>query len=149
MTVLEILKFPDERLRQTSVDVTDFNPDLSELVRNMYDTMYQTSGIGLAAPQVNIHKNIIIVDISKTKNQPLCLINPKIKHQSGEVKMPDRCLSIPGITGTVKRPEKISLTALNETGETIEIEANDVLAAVIDHELEHLKGILFVDHLLN
>jgi peptide deformylase len=117
------------------------------LVKDMFETMYQAPGIGLAATQVDHHQRIIVIDISDEKNQPLCLINPKIIEKDGEIDWEEGCLSVPDYYQCVKRANHIKVRALNEQGETFEIEADELLGVCIQHEIDHINGILFVDHL--
>ena len=117
------------------------------LVKDMFETMYQAPGIGLAATQVDHHQRIIVIDISDERNQPLCLINPKIIEKDGEIDWEEGCLSVPDYYQCVKRANHIKVRALNEQGETFEIEADELLGVCIQHEIDHINGILFVDHL--
>jgi peptide deformylase len=113
----------------------------------MFETMYAAPGIGLAATQVNFHQRIIVIDVSDDCDQPLCLINPEIIEKSGEIEYEEGCLSVPNYYENVKRANEIKVRALNEKGVSFEIEANEMLAVCIQHEMDHLMGILFVDHL--
>jgi peptide deformylase len=117
------------------------------LVKDMFETMYQAPGIGLAATQVDHHQRIIVIDISDERNQPLCLINPKIIEKDGEIDWEEGCLSVPDYYQCVKRANHIKVCALNEQGEIFEIEADELLGVCIQHEIDHINGILFVDHL--
>jgi peptide deformylase len=121
--------------------------EIRAIVDNMFETMYSAPGIGLAAVQVNILKQIIVIDITEDKKQPLCLINPEILESHGEEKMEEGCLSVPGIYEKVKRAKSIKVRYLDREGETIEKEINDLLAVCIQHEMDHLVGKLFVDYL--
>ncbi len=147
MARLEILKFPDDRLRTKarSVDVVD--DSIRQLVDDMLETMYEAPGIGLAATQVNVHKRIVVIDVSEEKDQPLCLINPQIIEKEGEEEREEGCLSVPGIYEAVHRADSVKVRALNKEGEQFELEADDLLAVCIQHELDHLQGKLFVDYL--
>ena len=145
--ILPILKYPDKRLRIKAKPVEKFDDTIKELIKNMFDTMYAAPGIGLAATQVNFHQRIIVVDISENQNEPLCLINPEITDKSGEIESEEGCLSVPSYYENVKRANNILVKSLQENGEIIEIEADDMLAVCIQHEIDHLDGILFVDHL--
>ncbi len=147
MTELSILHFPDPRLRKRAKEVTEVTPEILTVMDNMLDTMYQAPGIGLAATQVNIHKRLIVIDISEDKNQPLRLINPKILEKEGQIVHEEGCLSVPGVYEKVKRAEHIKYSAMNEQGETYTAEAEDLLAVCIQHEIDHLDGKLFVDYL--
>ncbi len=113
----------------------------------MFETMYDAPGIGLAATQVNFHQRLIVIDVSEECNQPLCLINPEIIETNGEIEWEEGCLSVPNYYENVKRANEIKVSALNELGQSVEVEANEMLAVCIQHEMDHLNGILFVDHL--
>ena len=147
MAILTILHFPDERLRTQASPVEKVDAHIQQLVEDMLETMYDAPGIGLAATQVNVHKQILVLDISEEKNQPLCLINPEIIEQDGQQKFDEGCLSVPGIYETVERAEHIRVRALDKTGAAFEMEAEGLLAVCIQHEMDHLKGKLFVDYL--
>ena len=147
MAILNILHFPDERLRTKAKTVTNVTDKHRELIENMLETMYDAPGIGLAATQVNVHERILVIDISEEKNQPLVLINAEILEKEGDQEFDEGCLSVPGIYETVHRAEKISLKALNSQGEQIEMQAEGLLAVCIQHEMDHLQGKLFVDYL--
>jgi len=145
--ILDILKYPDIRLRTVAKEVKVVNTEIKQQVKDMFETMYDAPGIGLAATQVNFHQRIIVIDISDECNQPLCLINPKIIEKNGEIEGEEGCLSVPNYYESVKRANEIKVIALNELGELSEIDAREMLAVCIQHEMDHLKGILFVDHL--
>ena len=145
--ILEILKYPDSRLRTVAKEVDVVNTEIKKQVKDMFETMYDAPGIGLAATQVNFHKRIIVIDISDECNQPLCLINPKIIEKNGEIEWEEGCLSVPNYYESVKRSNEIKVSALNQLGEWCEIDASEMLAVCIQHEMDHLNGILFVDHL--
>ena len=145
--ILDILKYPNKKLRTVAKEVEDVNGDIKQLVKNMFETMYAAPGIGLAATQVNFHQRIIVIDVSDDCDQPLCLINPEIIEKSGEIEYEEGCLSVPNYYENVKRANEIKVRALNEKGVSFEIEANEMLAVCIQHEMDHLMGILFVDHL--
>ncbi len=147
MALLDILHFPDPRLRKQALPVAQVDDDVRQTVDNMFETMYAAPGIGLAANQVNIQQQIIVIDISTEKNQPLCLINPEILSAEGEEEMEEGCLSVPGYFETVQRAEKIRVRALNREGEPFEMDADDLLAVCVQHEIDHLNGKLFVDYL--
>ncbi len=147
MALLEILKHPDPRLRKKSVPVTIVDDEVRRLVDDMFETMYSAPGIGLASIQINDPRSIVVIDISEEKNQPLCLINPTITNSSGESVHEEGCLSLPGIYENVVRAEEVTIQALDRDGSPLKIEADGVLAICIQHELEHLEGKLFVDHL--
>ncbi len=147
MSVLNILHFPDPLLRQKAKPVSRVDAEIRRIVDDMFETMYQAPGIGLAAVQVNILKRIIVIDISENKDQPLCLINPEIIEATGSEKSEEGCLSVPGIYEQVRRAEHIRVRALDREGKPIELETGDLLAVCIQHEIDHLDGKLFVDHL--
>ena len=145
--ILDILKYPNKKLRTVAKEVEAVNGDIKQLVKDMFETMYAAPGIGLAATQVNFHQRIIVIDVSDDCDQPLCLINPEIIEKSGEIEYEEGCLSVPNYYENVKRANEIKVRALNEKGVLFEIEANEMLAVCIQHEMDHLMGILFVDHL--
>ena len=145
--ILDILKYPNKKLRTVAREVEAVNGDIKQLVKDMFETMYAAPGIGLAATQVNFHQRIIVIDVSDDCDQPLCLINPEIIEKSGEIEYEEGCLSVPNYYENVKRANEIKVRALNEKGVSFEIEANEMLAVCIQHEMDHLMGILFVDHL--
>lgn len=145
--ILDILKYPNKKLRTVAKEVEAVNGDIKKLVKDMFETMYAAPGIGLAATQVNFHQRIIVIDVSDDCDQPLCLINPEIIEKSGEIEYEEGCLSVPNYYENVKRANEIKVRALNEKGVSFEIEANEMLAVCIQHEMDHLMGILFVDHL--
>ena len=147
MALLEILHFPDSRLRLQAEPVTQVDDRVRQVVSDMFETMYQAPGIGLAATQVNIQEQIIVIDVSEDKNAPLCLINPKITETDGTEEMQEGCLSVPGFYENVTRAESIKVQALNEKGEEFEMDADGLLAVCIQHEMDHLQGKLFVDYL--
>jgi len=147
MSLLEILTFPDERLRTKAKNVEHVSDETRQLIENMFETMYAAPGIGLAATQVNVHQRVIVIDVSADKDQPLCLINPVIIEKDGIEEHEEGCLSVPGVYETVERAEHIRVKALNQDGEAIEIEDNELLAICIQHEIDHLDGKLFVDYL--
>lgn len=147
MSLLNILHFPDKRLRLKAQEVTNFDAPLRALVADMFDTMYKALGIGLAANQVNILKRLLVMDVSENKDEPLCLINPKIIASEGEEESDEGCLSVPGFYEKIKRFEKITVKAKNAQGEEIEVEAEGLKAVCIQHEMDHLDGKLFVDYL--
>lgn len=147
MAILEILHYPDERLRQRARPVEKVDSDIRELVDNMFETMYQAPGIGLAATQVNVHKRIIVIDISQEQDSPVVLINPEILSKDGVEQMEEGCLSVPGTYELVERAERVKVRALDREGEPFELETDGLLAVCIQHEIDHLNGKLFVDYL--
>lgn len=147
MALLPILNYPDPRLHTVAKPVTEFNADLKRFVQDMRDTMYDAPGIGLAATQVDRHIQVIVIDTSKEQNDLLVLINPKILTQSGTQTYEEGCLSVPGIYETVTRAEKITVEAQNADGKTFTLEAEGLLSVCIQHEMDHLKGKVFVEYL--
>ncbi len=147
MAILDILHFPDPRLRQRAVEIERVDDDLRALIDDMFATMYQAPGIGLAATQVNVHRRLLVIDISQEQNQPQVFINPEILERQGVEEMDEGCLSVPGFYERVQRAEQIRVRALNRDGETFELEADGLLAVCIQHEIDHLDGKLFVDYL--
>jgi len=149
MATLEILHFPDSRLRTRAQPVEQVDEGVKKLIDDMFETMYQAPGIGLAATQVNVHRRVVVIDISEEKDQPLAFVNPVITHTAGSEEMEEGCLSVPGIYETVQRAESITVTALDRDGQPFELQADGLLAVCIQHEIDHLDGKLFVDYLSN
>lgn len=148
MAVLEILEFPDPRLRTKAKPVDKVDDRIRKLIADMFDTMYAAPGIGLAATQVNVHEQVVVIDLSEDRSQPLVFINPEIAVLGDEtVDYEEGCLSVPGYTEAVARPTRVRVKALNENGESFEIVPEDLLAVCIQHEVDHLNGKLFVDYL--
>lgn len=147
MAILKILQYPDPRLHTVAKPVEVVDGSTRKLVRNMAETMYAAPGVGLAATQVDVHKRIIVVDISETHNQLQVFINPEILASSGEEECEEGCLSVPGIYETVRRAEKITVRAQNEQGESFVLETDGFLAVCIQHEMDHLLGKVFVQYL--
>ncbi len=147
MARLEILEFPDPRLRTRAAPVAAVDASIQQLVDDMLETMYDADGIGLAATQVNVHKRVVVMDISETRNEPRVLINPEIELLGEVVESQEGCLSVPGYYESVTRSDRIRLTALDREGESYELEAEGLLAVCIQHECDHLLGKLFVDYL--
>jgi len=147
MSKLTILEFPDARLRTKAAPVTVFDAALKTLAADMLETMYEAPGIGLAATQVNVHKQLIVLDVTEEKNQPLVLINPKIIEHEGSQTYQEGCLSVPGIYADVDRADRIRIEAQDVEGKPITIDADGLLAVCIQHEMDHLIGKLFVDYL--
>lgn len=147
MAILPVLSHPDDRLRKVAKPVAQVDERIQTIIQDMLETMYQEEGIGLAATQVDIHEQIIVIDLSEEKNDPLVIINPELIEKSGETGIEEGCLSVPEIKALVPRFEAVKIRALNEKGEAIEIEAEDLLAICLQHEMDHLKGKLFVDYL--
>ena len=148
MAILNILEFPDLRLRRKATPVVEFTPELSRTIDDMFETMYAAPGIGLAATQVNIHKQLIVIDISDNKDTPLVFINPRIEIIDQTLEDYDEgCLSVPGFYETVSRPRMVRIQAQDRHGEPFVIETDGLLATCIQHEMDHLNGKLFVDYL--
>ena len=147
MTILDILHYPDKRLRKVAKPVAKVDDRIKKLVADMFETMYEAPGIGLAATQVNVHQQVIVIDVSADKDQPLCLINPEILSEEGVEKSDEGCLSVPEIYEAVERAEKVTIKAMSENGEEYTLQADELLAVCIQHEMDHLKGKLFVDYL--
>ena len=147
MELLNILLYPDTELRRIADSVDTVDGDVDTLVGNMLSTMYDAPGIGLAATQVNVHRRIVVVDVSDEQNEPLTLINPELVITEGEVEMQEGCLSIPGIYENIKRAGQIKVAAVDREGNPFEMEAEGLLAVCIQHEIDHLDGKLFVDYL--
>ena len=145
--ILDILKYPDKRLRTIAKSVVSVDEAIKQQVKDMFETMYEAPGIGLAATQVNFHQRIIVIDVSDQCNEPICLINPEVIEKSGEIQWEEGCLSVPDYYENVIRANDIKVQALNQHGETFELEASEMLSVCIQHEIDHLDGILFVDHL--
>lgn len=147
MSVLTVLEFPDQRLRTIAKEVTVFDKSIISLADNMLETMYNFKGIGLAATQVDVHLRIIVIDVSKNKDEPMCLVNPEIIEENGHEKSEEGCLSVPGFFEEVSRAEYVKIKAWDKTGKPFELETDNVLAVCIQHEMDHLMGKLFVDYL--
>ena len=145
--ILDILKYPDKRLRTIAKPVVSVDETIRQQVKDMFETMYEAPGIGLAATQVNFHQRIIVIDISDQCNEPICLINPEVIEKSGEIQWEEGCLSVPDYYENVIRANDIKVQAINQHGETFELEASEMLSVCIQHEIDHLDGILFVEHL--
>jgi len=147
MAILNILQFPDPRLRNVARPVEQVDDAIRKFADDMLETMYAAPGIGLAATQVNVDKRVIVIDVSEDKREPLYLINPEILELQGVEEMEEGCLSVPGVYETVQRADQVRIRALGLDGEPFEMEANDLLAVCIQHEIDHLDGKLFVDYL--
>ncbi len=147
MSILTILEFPDERLRKKAAVVKVIDDTIKKLADDMLETMYESRGVGLAATQVNVHQRVVVVDISEEKNEPLYFINPEIIEKDGVEESEEGCLSVPGFYEKVKRAEHIRVKALDKEGKPFELQARDLLAVCIQHELDHLEGKLFVDYI--
>ena len=147
MSVLRVLHFPDPRLRTVAKAVDEITPEIQQLVQNMLDTMYDENGIGLAATQVDEHVRVVVIDVSEERNDSLVLINPEIIAQSGDTTYEEGCLSVPQSYAKVQRAAEVTVKAQNVQGEWFELNADGLLAICIQHELDHLKGKLFIDYL--
>ncbi|TPQ25863.1 peptide deformylase [Methylomonas koyamae] len=147
MSILTILEFPDKRLRTVASEVERVDDGIRKLVDDMIETMYSAKGVGLAATQVNVHKRVIVMDVSENKDNPICLINPQIVERDGVEESEEGCLSVPGFFEKVSRAEQIKVKALDRNGDSFELDARDLLAVCIQHEMDHLEGKLFVDYL--
>jgi len=147
MAILEILHYPDPRLREKARPVEAVDDEIRQLVDDMFETMYAAPGIGLASIQVNVPRRVVVIDVSEDREQPLCLINPEILERRGEETMEEGCLSVPGYYDKVTRADSVRVRALNRDGESFEMDAEGLLAVCIQHEIDHLDGKLFVDYL--
>jgi peptide deformylase len=147
MALLPILEFPDPRLRTRAQPVEQVDGPLRKLIDDMFETMYAAPGIGLAATQVNVHKRVLVIDISESRNERLALINPEILRREGVEETEEGCLSVPGVFDKVTRADRIRVRALDRDGKQIEFDADGLLAVCIQHEIDHLEGKLFVDYL--
>jgi peptide deformylase len=148
MAILEILKFPDPRLRIKAQPITTIDDDLLRIVDDMYETQYHNNGVGLAATQVNIHRQIFTMDVSETRDQKLCVLNPEIIHKEGLQYEGEGCLSVGGNAyDKVERAAKVILRGMGLDGQLFELNAEGLMAVCIQHEVDHLNGILFIDHL--
>jgi peptide deformylase len=147
MALLNVLHFPDPRLRTRAAPVERVDDGIRKLVGDMLETMYSAPGIGLAATQVNVHQRVIVIDLSESKDHPLCLINPEITASDGVEEMEEGCLSVPGVFEKVRRADRISVRALDRDGAPLAFAAEGLLAVCIQHEMDHLEGKLFIDYL--
>jgi len=148
MALLSILRYPDPRLHKVAQPVQVFDARLQQTVADMFETMYDAKGIGLAATQVDVHQRLIVIDVSEERDQPLVLINPEITWASAErVRGDEGCLSVPGIYDAVERATAVKVKALDREGQAFELEADGLLAVCIQHEMDHLRGKVFVEYL--
>jgi len=147
LSILTILEFPDERLRKKAAVVKSVDNNIRKLLADMLETMYLAHGVGLAATQVDVQLQVIVIDVSEEKNAPLFLINPEIMEKDGVKESEEGCLSVPGFFEKVKRSEHVRVKALNRDGQSFELEATDFLAVCVQHEMDHLNGKLFVDYI--
>jgi len=147
MNLLDILLYPDQSLRKTALPVDNVDGDLDALIGDMFTTMYEAPGIGLAATQIDVHRRVVVMDVSDDGDEPLTLINPEIITAEGDIEMQEGCLSIPGIFENIKRAANVRISAVDRQGDPFELDAEGVLAVCIQHEIDHLDGKLFVDYL--
>jgi peptide deformylase len=147
MSILNILRYPDARLHKVAAPVTVFDVSLKKLVGDLAETMYAAPGVGLAASQVDIHKQVIVVDVSERRDSLVTLVNPEIIEGYGESDIEEGCLSVPGIYDTVPRAERVKVRAWDANGKSLILEAQGLLAVCIQHEMDHLKGKVFVEYL--
>ncbi len=147
MPLLKILEYPDPRLRTKAKPISDFGEALQTQIDDMLETMYAAPGIGLAGTQVDFHQQLFVLDVSENKDQPLIFINPEIIELRGVEEMEEGCLSFPGVYAKVERSDSLTVKALDRQGKAFEMEADELLAVCIQHELDHLQGKLFVDYL--
>ncbi len=147
MALLNILQFPDPRLKIVAESVKAFDAALVNLVNNMFETLYEAHGVGLAASQVNVHQRIIVIDVSHNQKQPLCLVNPEILQKHGTVTEEEGCLSFPSVYAKVQRAKEVEIIYFDQFGKQHELTAKGLLGICIQHEIDHLNGITFFDHL--
>ena len=147
MALLNILRYPDARLHKTAAPVTVFDEALTRLVQDMAQTIYAAPGVGLAATQVDVHKQVIVVDVSERQDSLVVLVNPEIVEASGISDIEEGCLSVPGVYDIVERAERVKVRAYDQNGNPFTLEAQGLLAVCIQHEMDHLKGKVFVEHL--
>jgi peptide deformylase len=148
MAILNILRYPDPRLHKVAKPVTEFGERLNTLVRDMAETMYDAPGVGLAASQIDVHEQLVVIDITESKDALQVFINPEITWASDDKQVYDEgCLSVPGVYDGVERPSKVRVKALDQEGKPFELEADGLLAVCIQHEMDHLKGKVFVEYL--
>jgi peptide deformylase len=147
MAILKILQYPDKRLHAIAKPVQAVNVGTRKLINDMAETMYAAPGVGLAATQVNVREQIVVLDISETHDNLLVFINPEILASSGEVEREEGCLSVPGIYEDLRRAERVTVRALNAQGESFTLKAEGLLATCVQHEIDHLKGKVFVEYL--
>ena len=149
MALIEIVKYPDKILEEKTSKVTGFDSSIQKLIDDMIETMYAAPGIGLAANQVGVNKQIAVIDVSgqEEKSELVVLINPEITHLSDEIEIEEGCLSVPGYTTIVKRAKKVNVKCLDRNGNEISIEGDDLLSRALQHEIDHLNGILIIDRI--
>ena len=147
MAIRKILHYPDPRLRRKALPVDTVDDETRTLIDDMAETMYQAPGMGLAAPQIDVSKRVLVLDISEARNDLRVFVNPELLTQEGEQTMEEGCLSVPGVYEEVTRAEKVTVRALGRDGKPFELEADGLLATCVQHEIDHLDGKLFVDYL--
>ncbi len=147
MAIRDILIYPDPRLRTQSEAVASFDRNLAVLVRDMAETMYDAPGIGLAAIQIDVPKRVVVMDLSESKDTLQVFVNPELTELEGAIETEEGCLSVPGVFATVERAERVRINAQNLKGEPFEIDADEILSVCIQHEVDHLNGLVFVDYL--
>lgn len=147
MALLHILRYPDERLHKVATHVERVDDEIRQLIKDMAETMYAAPGVGLAATQVDVHKRVIVIDVSQTHDQLMAFVNPELTATSGESDFEEGCLSVPGIFEKVRRAERITVRALGADGKPFTLEAEGLLAVCIQHEMDHLEGKVFVEYL--
>jgi peptide deformylase len=147
MSLLKILEFPDPRLRTQATPVETVDDELRQFIDDLLETMYAAPGIGLAATQVDVHKRLLVLDVSEAKDEPYCFINPELLERNGVTFGEEGCLSVPGVTESIERAERVRVRALDRNGEGFELDVDGLLAVCIQHEIDHLDGKLFVDYL--
>ncbi len=147
MAIRKILHYPDPRLRRKALPVDTVDDEIRTLIDDMAETMYQAPGMGLAAPQIDVSKRVLVIDISEARNDLRVFVNPELLTQEGEQTMEEGCLSVPGVYEEVTRAEKVTVRALGGDGKPFELEADGLLATCVQHEIDHLDGKLFVDYL--
>lgn len=147
MAILTILRYPDLRLHTVASPVERVDDEIRALIKNMAETMYAAPGVGLAATQVNVHKRVIVMDVSENHDQLIALVNPEIVVREGVTEREEGCLSVPGIFETVRRAERVTVVALSPDGEPVRMDADGLLAVCVQHEIDHLNGKVFVEYL--
>lgn len=147
MAKMTVLQYPDERLRKVAQKIEKVDDNIRSVIDDMFETMYEEQGVGLAATQVDVHRRLFVADCSEDQNEPLVFINPEITEAEGHFKNDEGCLSFPGVYAKVERAERITVTALDKNGERFSRSAEGLLAICIQHEIDHLDGKLFVDYL--
>ncbi|OFZ94978.1 MAG: peptide deformylase [Betaproteobacteria bacterium RIFCSPLOWO2_02_67_12] len=147
MAILNILRYPDARLHKVALPVTVFDESLRVLVRDLTETMYAAPGVGLAATQVDVHRQVIVVDVSERRDSPVVLVNPDVVEASGVSDIEEGCLSVPGIYETVERAERVRVRGYDQSGKSFTLEAQGLLSVCIQHEMDHLRGKVFVEYL--